>query len=266
MKKTAGIAIAGVCLVLAAQGSTNVFDDAVFWFRGGKDKNSDGYMDYGEFFDDLRAKTPDDGNHNMTMSSTYYTGDSEVFRTNAVFRKEQVVFPALGVGAAKDDVQVLHISDGVQVGKWYFPFAVNPRHVFVRNGISNEYTIVSRIRLDDDDTHLKYEKCFLKIGYNNEQGMWLGFKAQNTNTLTRSIKCQRIDSTGNDSAVDFDLQVPTNTWVDLAVVVGNGNLRVGIATPQSLTNHNNNSTIAFAGTDMRTDNYGLIEQAYYMLL
>ena len=68
------------CLAFAAHGSANVFDDAVFWFRGGKDKNTDGYMDYGEFFDDLRANTPNDGNHNMTMSSYYYTGDSAAFK------------------------------------------------------------------------------------------------------------------------------------------------------------------------------------------
>ena len=87
---------------LSAQGSTNVFNDAVFWFRGGKDKNSDGYIDYGEFFDDLRANTPNDGNHNMTMSSTLYTGQyGSLFKGNAVFRNEQVVFPALGASAAK---------------------------------------------------------------------------------------------------------------------------------------------------------------------
>ena len=41
-----------LCLALAAHGSTNVFNDAVFWFRGGKDLNGDGYMQKGEFFDE----------------------------------------------------------------------------------------------------------------------------------------------------------------------------------------------------------------------
>ena len=261
------------CLAFAAHGATNVFDDAAFWFRGGKDKNGDGYMDYGEFFDDLRATTPNDGNHNMTMSSTLYTGSSAAFKGNAMFGNEQVVFPALGTNIVKE-MQVLHISDDIQGGKYYFPFAVNPRHVFARNEISNEYTIVSRIRLDDDNTHRSFEKCFLKVGYNTndlarQQGMWLGFKAQDTTKRTRQITCRRIsDTTGNDSAFDFDLHVPTNTWVDLAVVVGNGKLRVGIAVPQSLSAHGNNSTIAFAETEMRTDNYELLEDpdgACYML-
>ena len=255
------------CLAFAANGATNVFDDAVFWFRGGKDKNGDGYMDYGEFFDDLRASTPIDGNHNMTMSSTLYTGDAAAFKGNAVFSKEQVVFPALGTSAVKDDVQVLHISADQQGGKYYFPFAVNPHSVFVRNEISNEYTIVSRIRLDDDSVNRNEEKCFLKVGYSTndlarQQGMWLGFKKQNTTTRCRQITgyCTP-DGSSNDSAFDLNLYVPTNTWVDMAVVVGNGKLRVGIALPQSLAAHDNNPTIAFDETDMRTDNYELLESA-----
>ena len=268
------IAFLGVALIAgAAHCSTNVFNDAVFWFRGGKDKNSDGYIDYGEFFDDLRANTPNDGNHNMTMSSTLYTGAyGSLFKGNAVFRKEEVVFPALGTSAVKDDVQVLHISADAQGGSYYFPFAVNPHSVFVRNEISNEYTIVSRIRLDDNSANRNEEKCFLKVGYSTndlarQQGMWLGFAKQNTTTKSRQITGRRIsDSTGNDSAFNLNLHVPTNTWVDMAVVVGSGKLRVGIALPQSLADHSNNPTIAFDETDIRTDSYELLESdADYLL-
>ena len=272
MKKVLGSVLVGACMIVAAYGSANVFDDAVFWFRGGKDKNGDGYMDYGEFFDDLRASTPNDGNHNMTMASTLYTGDAAAFKGNAVFSKEQVVFPALGTSAVKDDVQVLHISADQQGGKYYFPFAVNPHSVFVRNQVSNEYTIVSRIRLDDDNVNKNEEKCFCKIGYSTndlarQQGMWLGFKKQNTTTSCRQITgyCTP-DGSSNDNAFDLNLYVPTNTWVDMAVVVGNGKLRVGIALPQSLAAHGNNPTIAFDETDMRTDNYELLESdAHYLL-
>ena len=247
-----------VCLAFAAHGSTNVFDDAVFWFRGGNDKNSDGYIDEGEFFDDLRADTPTDGNHNMTMASTLYTGEyGSLFKGNAVFRNEQVVFPALGASAAKDDVQVLHISDDVQGGSYYFPFSIKPRYVLARNAVSNEYTIVSRIRLDDDTYNREF--CLMKLGYDDteKQGMWLGFEKQ---TASPYKYCRRIvghctpDSGSVDTEFKLDLYVPTNTWVDLAVVVGNGKLRVGIALPQSLALHSNNPTIAFAQTNMWTDN------------
>ena len=248
-------------LAFAAHGSANVFDDAVFWFRGGKDKNGDGYMIPGEFFDDLQANDNSHDNHKMPMSSSRYTGDSEVFRGNAVFRNEQIVFPALGTSVVKE-MQVLHISDDIQGGKYYFPFDVKPRSVFARYNISNEYTIVSRIRLDDDSYNRKI--CFLRLGYDGtaKKGMWLGFAKRNP--VSAKYRCITVsctpNSSGVNSAFDMDLRVPTNTWVDVAVVVGSGKLRVGIATPESLSN---NPTIAFDETDMWTDNCTLLEDEKY---
>ena len=255
------------CLAFAAHGATNVFDDAVFWFRGGKDIGGDGYLQKGDFFDDLQANEPTHDNHQMYMSTSYYTGQLEPFKENAVFRDEQVVFPALGTSIVKE-MQVLHISDAVVVNnnkQYYFPVDVKPRSVFARYDISNEYTVVSRIRLDDDTYNR--EVCFLRLGYDDtaRQGMWLGFTKQ---SLSSYAGCRRItgrctpDSSGVDSAFNLDLHVPTNTWVDVAVVVGNGKLRVGIAAPESLAAHANNPTIAFAETPMWTDNCSLIEDGY----
>ena len=82
------------CLAFAAHGSANVFDDAVFWFRGGKDISGDGYMQKGEFFDDLHANDNDNDNHKMPM--TVYAGDNAGYKVNAAFKEEQVSFPALG--------------------------------------------------------------------------------------------------------------------------------------------------------------------------
>ena len=256
------------CLAFAAHGATNVFEDAVFWFRGGKDIGGDGYMQKGDFFDDLQANEPTHDNHQMYMSTSYYTGQLEPFKENAVFRDEQVVFPALGTSIVKE-MQVLHISDAVVVNnnkQYYFPVDVKPRSVFARYDISNEYTVVSRIRLDDDTYNR--EVCFLRLGYDDtaRQGMWLGFTKQ---SLSSYAGCRRItgrctpDSSGVDSAFNLDLHVPTNTWVDVAVVVGNGKLRVGVAVPQSLSSHDNNPTIAFAETPMWTDHCTLLEDGKY---
>jgi len=256
------------CIAFTVHGATNVFDDAVFWFRGGKDIGGDGYMQKGDFFDDLHANAPTHDNHQMSMSTSYYTGQLEPFKENAVFRDEQVVFPALGTSIVKD-MQVLHISDAVVVNnnkQYYFPVDVKPRSVFARYDISNEYTVVSRIRLDDDTYNR--EVCFLRLGYDGtaRQGMWLGFTKQSLSTYAG---CRRItgrctpDSSGEDSAFNLDLHVPTNTWVDVAVVVGNGKLRVGIAVPQSLSDHDNNPTIAFAETPMWTDHCALLEDGKY---
>ena len=252
---------------LSAQGSTNVFNDAVFWFRGGKDKNNDTYMQQGEFFDDLHADEVNHDNHNMTMSSSHYTGISTAFLGNALLHEEPVVFPALGTNVVKA-MQVLKISNirETVANKFYFPFDVNPHSIFERNNISNEYTIVSRIRLDHGGN---FNKCFVKVGYNasEKQGMWLGFSP----SYPDHPGCMRVaafrtpSSGGSDTSASFSLPVPTNTWVDLAVVVGNSKIRVGVATPASLTSHGNNPTIAFDEKPMWTDNCKLIGSEHYKL-
>ena len=104
------------CLTFAAHGSANVFDDAVFWFRGGKDINGDGYMQKGDFFDDLHANDASHANHKMPM--TGYTGDNAGYKVNAAFKNEQVTFPALGV---VENMRVLRISN-VKGNSKYFPF------------------------------------------------------------------------------------------------------------------------------------------------
>ena len=247
---------------LPAQGSTNVFDDAVFWFRGGKDKNNDTYMDPGEFFDDLHADVPTHANHDMAMSSEYYTGtNNSQFKGNAVIQEEDVVFPALGTNIVKK-MQVLHIADtAVTAGgkQYFFPFDVKPQGLFAGENISNEYTVVSRIRLDYNSA--LSTTCLMKLGYDSAQkkGMWLGFGALNEKKCRRiAVQCTP-DSDGTDSVYNFNLSVPTNTWVDLAVVVGGGRLRVGIALPHSSEFNGNNSTIAFDQTFMWTDNCTILE-------
>ena len=257
------------CLAFAAQGSTNVFNDAVFWFRGGKDKNADGYIDQGEFFDDLRAKTPDDGNHNMTMSSTLYTGQyNSLFKGNAVFRKEQVIFPALGTSMVKE-MQVLHISCDKQGGSYYFPFDVNPYSIFANNSISNEYTIVSRIKIEDDGIKNR-EECLFKIGYDasNRKGLYLalGRVSASGGAVDKFIKGYfAADGDSASSSHAFSIRIPTNTWVDVAAVVGGGMLRVGVAAPESSSDHDNNPTIAFAQTKMWTENCTLLDDGKYKL-
>ena len=253
-------------LAFAAHGAANVFDDAAFWFRGGKDLSGDGYMQTGEFFDDLQANDNNHANHKMSMSN--FTGDYKSFKENAAFQNEQVVFPALGTTVEKV-MQVLRISNAgkkLSGTTYYYPLVINPRSVFASNNISNEYTVVSRIRMDEDG--LNREECFLKLGYNSSarQGMMLGFAkypASASETGARYIKGNCTpDSASNNTSFQFDIRIPTNTWVDVAVVVGNGKLRVGVAAPESLATHANNPTIAFAETPMWTDNCPLLEDGY----
>ena len=249
-----------MCLAFAAHGSVNVFDDAVFWFRGGKDKNGDGYMQQGEFFDDLHANSNAHPNHQMPIMG---------FSQNAELRTEQVVFPALGTSVPKS-MQVLHIGNKrADIGGEfkYHPIAVVPHAVFSENNISNEYTIASRIRLDN----LKNMESLFRIGYDadSKKGMVLGLAQHSTVTNCKYITgfCTAKSGSSNKQFKLEQLLVPTNTWVDVAVVVGNGKLRVGVAIPESLASPNPNATntIAFAETQMWTANCPLLDDSYYRL-
>ncbi len=248
---------------LSAQGSTNVFNDAVFWFRGGKDLNGDGYMrDQGEFFDDLHADDPTHNNHKMAVQTYTSFAIADGFKYNAVFRTESVVFPALGRQIVKN-VPVLNLSNNpveYSSKSYFWPQYVKPYSLFANNNISNEYTVVSRLRLDEEGRALT--QCLLRIGYNSsaKKGLMLGFAPCSGLTNKYITAFCTPNESGKNTQVDFDsIQIPTNTWVDVAVVVGNGKLRIGVAAPQTSLFHGNNPTIAFAETNMWTANCTLIE-------
>ena len=95
---------------LSVDGSTNVFDDAVFWFRGGKDISGDHCMQQGEFFDDLHADDENHANHKMSMVNYLADSNSKAFKENAALVSEQVVFPALGKAVEKK-MNVLRLSN-----------------------------------------------------------------------------------------------------------------------------------------------------------
>ena len=258
---------------LPAQGSTNVFNDAVFWFRGGKDKDLSGdgvgCMQQGEFFDDLNATNNSHANHQMSMQNYLKDTSSKAFKNNAAFVSEPVVFPALGNSAAKN-MQVLRLSNkNVRNPSdnqyYYWPEVVNPYAVF--KNIESEYTIISRLRLDDDG--MTRTQCVFRIGHNptGKQGLKVSFSELQKSTGTKYIIVDRTPSEGQDDMqFSFDgIQIPTNTWFDLAVVVGNNSLRIGVAIPEALSSTSTNPTIAFSETSMWTANALPKSSAYYRL-
>ena len=240
-----GAAFALALFATSAFGSQNVFDDAVFWFRGGKDcVTSDGQMQTGEFFDDLHANDSSHANHKMAVS-----GYSE----NGKFVVDDVVIPALGITSR---MQVLDISDNQRDGSTS-RLSVCPYTLFAQNSISNKYTIVCRLKFDSCDG----EKWLLKIGSNGQTGLQLGFQNHPNYPGCKYVYAwirQQAGDSGGKATHFYDTIIPTNMWVDLGVVVGNGKLRVGIAAPQSLTVTDNGSnkytpTIAFQNNPMATE-------------
>ena len=175
-------------LTFAAHGSANVFDDAVFWFRGGKDISGDGYMQQGEFFDDLHANDNGHPNHSMVQMVSY-TGAYANYKRNAALQTERVIFPALGTSVGRD-MQVLHFSNMAINNKgndYYWPQYLVPRNIFSDKNISKEYSIVGRMKLDEDGLMLERTQCVFRVGYDkdNKKGMWLGFSELDETTMTK---------------------------------------------------------------------------------
>ena len=253
------------CLAFAAHGSANVFDDAVFWFRGGKDRGNDYLMwQTGEFFDDLHANDTTHENHQLEVQKFDNHQLAYGFRSNAVFRIERVVYPALGI---QKNTPVLHLSNNAihySTSDYFWSQYVKPYNLFARNNISNEYTVVSRLRLDEDGW--KQTQCLLRIGYNSstKNGLVLGFAPVSPGYTNKYITafCATNESSSTTQITFDSISIPTNTWIDLAVVVGNGKLRVGVAAPRSSEFHGNNPTIAFAETNMWTANCILPSSKY----
>ena len=163
-------------------------------------------------------------------------------------------------------MQVLHISCDKKGGSYYFPFDVNPYSIFANNSISNEYTIVSRIKIEDDG--ISREQCLFRIGYDasDKKGLYLalGRIKSSDGSWDKYIKGYFTpNSSSASSSRAFTIQIPSNTWVDVAAVVGNGNLRIGVAAPESSSIHDNNPTIAFAQTPMWTENCTLLGDGKY---
>ena len=260
MKKITGLAFVGMFLAVSVYGSTNVFNDAVFWFRGGKDSvTADGQLQTGEFFDDLHANDASHANHTLPVYG---------YPENAIFRTESVVFPALGNDCAKS-MQVLNFSDNKHVSNDLAttnrcPAAVNPYKIFSANSISNEFTVVFRLRLDSQST-----MYLLRAGYRGwlQNGFLLGFKKDTSHDGCVLMTAYRTEnSSGTNTGVDFpNVFLPTNTWIDVGVVVGNGKLRIGAAVPASLSARGNNPAIVFQQRNMWTDNCILTAKDYYSL-
>lgn len=254
-----------VCGVCRADTAANVFNDAVFWFRGGKDcVTANGLLDTGEFFDDLHADDVSHSNHKLTVRS---------YPENGEFRTESVVFPALGTSVTQD-VQVLHITDvskDVEGTTYRHPLAINARKLFVDNDITNKYTLVARLRLD----RLETTDWLCAIGYagGSKKGILLGFE----NYSGTKAHCKRVtvyrtpDSSSSNSQISFpSLYVPTNRWFDIGVSVGNGKLRIGLASCSD--DVSSNPVLQFGETDLWTENctkvdgdspYGFFAESWY---
>ena len=248
------------------RGSGSVFNDAVYWFRGGKDINGNGTMDSGEAFDDLHANDVNHVNHGRMAVKGW--------KENCSFVTEDVILPAYGADAPRElqylrlnnDFKQEEVKEDDTVTTNVFPFSMNPYEIFSSHNISNKYSVVLRMRLESDPSRTEY---IFRIGNSfNDPDLLIRFQpdatwVKSTSKYVQAFRRRRnadgtITVNTADSASfskvsgDIGLWAPTNKWFDMSIVVGEGKLRIGIAVPDK-PGFSGHQTINFRETDMITE-------------
>ena len=240
MKLKKGIALGELALVacfaaVAAYG--DIYDDAIFWFRGGTNVTANGRTAVkGDFFDSIHANDPTHKNHTASIWG---------YEDCRVLRYEDVQFPC-----NRDDrksVPVLHLScktntavvGGVTTNMLFMP-AVDAS--FLKGQITNVYTMVARLRCDPG-IFTNSSAWFARLGYGGVNGGILyGFMHSRTagqnDCVYPSIYCPGTNtSSGATQLTEFwftSLRIPSNGWFDVSLVVSGGTVRAGIARPMTM--------------------------------
>lgn len=205
--------------------ASGVYDDCVFLFEGGRDGfngvAADGFLQKGEFVDELHAGVPTHDNNQSTFSGA---------KTNFVACVDDVNFHAAGKGVQR------------------LPYLRMKTHTWTTNGGSvtnfnygtvyapcigtacptNVYSAVFRVRRDQPNPfgQIAWFACF---GYNknlNGQGFLLGF----TPSGALTTHATGSSSPGNIAMSAAQL-TPIGRWVDVGVVVTTNVVRYHVAFP-----------------------------------
>ena len=185
-----------------------VYDDCVYLFEGGLDANGNGLFSTGELRDELHAN-PSHANNGAVVSG---------YSDCAIFRNEPVPYQSAGIST--QNVQCLYMPQTVKVSGTttnYFP--VWYAMPFLRDYCTtNVYSAVFRVRADYDP--LSKGGWMMNFGYTKNdiavgQGWLLGL------IWDKTAQAFRLNShaPGSSGKSWGDANIPTNTWIDIGVVV-----------------------------------------------
>ena len=197
-----------VAAMAAACAFGGVYDDCVYLFEGGLDANGNGLFSTGEIRDELHAN-PSHANNGAVVSG---------YSDCAIFRNEPVPYQSAGIST--QNVQCLYMPQTVKVSGTttnYFP--VWYAMPFLRDYCTtNVYSAVFRVRADYDP--LSKGGWMMNFGYTKNdiavgQGWLLGL------IWDKTAQAFRLNShaPGSSGKSWGDANIPTNTWIDIGVVV-----------------------------------------------
>lgn len=226
----------------------DVWEDCTAWYMGGTDKDGDGVFENGELTDIRHAAIADSPTHG---------GGIRTANPGALNRLETVV--SATSGRTFPNQRVIYLSQipgtasngnpGVKEEDIRLPFSAT----------TNEYTFLVRLRMDEDQFVQATDKYISVID--------LGYKGGSTTKYSFYIRyypeTENFGIVCNNGSTKYNFTSPTNdlcrtlreTWVEMAVSMNKGTMRLGVRAPGMDAFNWNSKTFSFAeGHDVPYNN------------
>ena len=237
-----------VCIAVSSFVRGDVWRDCTAWYMGGTDKDNDGVFEDGELTDIRHAAIADSPTHGggIRINDERNYGASNRIETvvsatsGRTFPNQRVIYLAQIPGTTNNG------KPGVREQDVELPFAAT----------TNEYTFIVRLRMDEDQFATPGFISVLDLGYRGstpKQSFYIRYYPE---TEKFGIVCD-----AGKSVTDFSS--PTNevcrtmrkTWVEMAVTMNKGTMRLGVRAPGMDAFAWNSKTYSFpAGCDVPYNN------------
>ena len=211
------------CLSLASASIYgDVWQDCTAWYMGGTDKDNDGVFENGELTDIRHAANPDSPTHGGGVR-TGNPGASNRVETvvsatsGRTFPNQRVIYLSQIPGTTSNG------NPGVREEDIKLPFAAT----------TNQYTMLLRFRMDESQpttkTFVSVLDCGYKGGESTKQGFYVRYYPESEQfgfLCNNGAKSINFDSPTNDTC-----RTLRETWVEMAVSMDRGTMRMGVKAP-----------------------------------
>ena len=218
-----GRALAIAALAVAAWcAHGDVWQDCTAWYMGGTDKDNDGVFENGELTDIRHAANPDSPTHGGGVR-TGNPGASNRVETvvsatsGRTFPNQRVIYLSQIPGTTSNG------NPGVREEDIKLPFAAT----------TNQYTMLLRFRMDESQpttkTFVSVLDCGYKGGESTKQGFYVRYYPESEQfgfLCNNGAKSINFDSPTNDTC-----RTLRETWVEMAVSMDRGTMRMGVKAP-----------------------------------
>ena len=213
-----------VCIAVSSFVRGDVWRDCTAWYMGGTDKDNDGVFEDGELTDIRHAAIADSPTHGggIRINDERNYGASNRIETvvsatsGRTFPNQRVIYLAQIPGTTSNG------KPGVREQDVELPFAAT----------TNEYTVLLRFRMDESQPAMKEYVSVLDCGYkggNLRKSFYVRYYPKDEKfgfLWNNGSNLKVFDSPTNDVCRSL-----RETWVEMAVSMNKGTMRMGVKAP-----------------------------------